>query len=605
MDYYDFIDENNEFGHGIQYREGKPIKLLQFEDGSGKFILNQDALNIINKIEEPVTVLAVVGSYRCGKSWIGNVFHGRHDGFELGAEVQSCTRGIDMWDSPFIHEGKRVIILDCEGFNEPKQDQLHDTKLFVLCLIISSIFVYNVNAIVGKSDISKLFLMTDLTKYVRPTTECQYLPRLVVLIRNFGLKSPENFRDYFLEKLEEVNIDAAKGIKEHFSDCDVYGLSHPGITKERLQYMDKVPTQDLDPCFISEIVVTVNRIYQNLQPKYIGSSAMNGMAFARFITNCVERLNDPENNIQISIPDEYSSVTNFIARKTIEKCENLYIQTVENGIQLPVQWDEINFWHSIAFHASETEFFKSIIGSGPLILEFLKELHIRIENIKSEFYKTNSEALLKHYTEIASNFWEMHVKGGLTYPNLFSGQDEFEKAIENFENEMDGLTQGPEVNKVFANYKSKEYKEAIELMETMGKLQSDLANNLKSNQENQRKLLETLAEEEMLNRQYSTKQEEYGYSDQHLAAKLHEMHNLMEQQKVVNRENREALERLREEQIIAFERLNRQKNEEIAQIKADLEIKRNDKEKWKEALGAFIQFGIKVAIPFILKRLII
>ncbi|CAG8535907.1 6443_t:CDS:2 [Diversispora eburnea] len=601
MDFYDFIDENNAFGNGIPYREGKPIKLLQFEDESGRFILNQDALNIINKIEEPISIIAVAGAYRCGKSWIGNVFHGRHDGFELGAEVQSCTRGIDMWDSPFIHEGKRVIILDCEGFNEPKQDQLYDTKLFVLCLIISSIFVYNINAIVGKSDISKLFLMTDLTKYVRPTTECQYLPRLVVLIRNFGLKSPENFREYFLEKLEEVNVDAAKGIKEHFSDCDVYGLS-----VKRLQYMDKVPTQDLDPCFVSEIIVTVNQIYQNLEPKYIGSSAMSGIAFARFITECVKRLNDPENNIQISIPDEYSSVTNFVARKTTEKCEKLYKQTMEKEIQtLPIQWDVINFCHSIAFHASEAEFFKSIIGSGPQILEFLKELHIRIENIKSEFYKTNSEALLQHYTEIANNLWEMHVKSGLRYQNLFSGQDEFEEAIEKFEKEMDELPQGPEVNKVFANYKSKEYKEAIELMEIMGKLQSDLANNLKSNQENQQKLLETLAEEEVLNRQYSTKQEEYSYSDQYLAAKLVEMNNLMERQRI---ENLEALEKLREEQMISFERLNRQKDEEIARIKADLKIKKNDKEIWLDALNKIVEFGINfginVGIPYILKKFI-
>ncbi|RHZ89106.1 hypothetical protein Glove_19g394 [Diversispora epigaea] len=88
------------------------------------------------------------------------------------------------------------------------------------------------------------------------------------------------------------------------------------------------------------------------------------------------------------------------------------------------------------------------------------------------------------------------------------------------------------VNKVLANYKSKEYKEAIELMETMGKPQSNLANNLKTNQENQRRLLETLAGEEMI-------------------------------------ENREASEGITMSLL----------KKEITRIKSDLEINRNNKEK--------------------------
>ncbi|RHZ73197.1 hypothetical protein Glove_232g121 [Diversispora epigaea] len=122
---------------------------------------------------------------------------------------------------------------------------------------------------------------------------------------------------------------------------------------------------------------------------------MSGMEFTRFITECIERSNGPENNIQFSTPDKHSSV----AKKPLK-------------------------------------------------------------NYKIRIYKTNSEALYQGGRE-------MHVIRD-------------------------------KVNKVLANYKSKEYKEAIELMETMGKPQSDLANNLKTNQGNQQRLLETLAKEEIL-----------------------------------------------------------------------------------------------------------
>ncbi|RHZ87857.1 hypothetical protein Glove_29g191 [Diversispora epigaea] len=81
---------------------------------------------------------------------------------------------------------------------------------------------------------------------------------------------------------------------------------HPGIIKEKLHYKYKVSTQDLDTCFVSEIVIHVNRIYQDLRPKYIFSSVVSGMAFARFTMEFAERSNGPDNNIQFSTPDKHS-----------------------------------------------------------------------------------------------------------------------------------------------------------------------------------------------------------------------------------------------------------------------------------------------------------
>ncbi|RHZ68092.1 hypothetical protein Glove_297g9 [Diversispora epigaea] len=66
---------------------------------------------------------------------------------------------------------------------------------------------------------------------------------------------------------------------------------HPGIIKEKLHYKYKVSTQDLDTY---------------LRPKYIFSSVVSGMAFARFTMEFAERSNGPDNNIQFSTPDKHS-----------------------------------------------------------------------------------------------------------------------------------------------------------------------------------------------------------------------------------------------------------------------------------------------------------
>ena len=139
------------------------------------------------------------------------MLHGRHDGFELGAEVDGCTRGIYMWSPPFKVTSiqpdgttvqKRVIVLDTEGIDDPKQDQNWATKLFILCLTVSSTFIYNINGIIGRDDIGKLCLMSDLNKFIKEPEVGDFLPRLVILLRDFNLKTPESFKDYFFEKIE-------------------------------------------------------------------------------------------------------------------------------------------------------------------------------------------------------------------------------------------------------------------------------------------------------------------------------------------------------------------------------------------------------------------
>jgi len=147
----------------------------------------------------------LVGSYRRGKSWFANALLGRHDGFQLGSTVEGCTQGIYMWNKPFQHQGKRMIVLDCEGIDDPKQNQQWAIRLFILCLTISSTFIYNLNSVVGRDDIGKLFLMTDLSKFLITPPDYKFLPKMVVLLRDFMLKNPDDFKDYFLERLYLVN----------------------------------------------------------------------------------------------------------------------------------------------------------------------------------------------------------------------------------------------------------------------------------------------------------------------------------------------------------------------------------------------------------------
>jgi hypothetical protein len=89
------------------------------QDDNGTFKINKKALEIIQNLQGNVAVCNVVGPLRTGKSYILNLLLNQKNGFELGGSVDSCTRGIWMWDTPIKHKNKHgefnLILMDTEG----------------------------------------------------------------------------------------------------------------------------------------------------------------------------------------------------------------------------------------------------------------------------------------------------------------------------------------------------------------------------------------------------------------------------------------------------------------------------------------------------------
>ncbi|KAL1763772.1 guanylate-binding protein 1-like, partial [Sigmodon hispidus] len=93
--------------------------LCLIENTNGQLIANEEALRILSAIEQPVVVVAIVGLYRTGKSYLMNKLAGKNTGFSLGSTVQSHTKGIWMWCVPHpCKEDHTVVLLDTEGLGD-------------------------------------------------------------------------------------------------------------------------------------------------------------------------------------------------------------------------------------------------------------------------------------------------------------------------------------------------------------------------------------------------------------------------------------------------------------------------------------------------------
>ncbi|XP_055045667.2 guanylate-binding protein 4-like [Misgurnus anguillicaudatus] len=183
----------------------KPVCLIDTES-DGKLSVQQSALQILQKIEQPVVVVAVVGLYRTGKSYLMNRLAGKQTGFALGSTIESKTKGIWMWCVP--HPTKKettLVLLDTEGLGDvDKGDSKHDTKIFSLAVLLSSTIVLNSRGTIDNRAIQKLQYVTELTEYIKIKSPdevvddsefVKFFPSFIWAVRDFTLQLNINGKD--------------------------------------------------------------------------------------------------------------------------------------------------------------------------------------------------------------------------------------------------------------------------------------------------------------------------------------------------------------------------------------------------------------------------
>ncbi|CAO2639113.1 Guanylate-binding protein 6 [Lemmus lemmus] len=177
-----------------------PICLV--ENHKDQLSVNRTAIEILNNISQPVVVVAIVGLYRTGKSYLMNRLAGQNHGFPLGSTVQSETKGIWMWCVPHPTKPKHtLVLLDTEGLGDvEKGDPKNDSWIFALAVLLSSTFVYNSISTINHQALEQLYYVTELTELIRAksspnpdgiknsTEFVSFFPDFIWAVRDFTLE---------------------------------------------------------------------------------------------------------------------------------------------------------------------------------------------------------------------------------------------------------------------------------------------------------------------------------------------------------------------------------------------------------------------------------
>eukprot|EP00250_Pteridium_aquilinum_P028054 c36517_g1_i1 orf=1-729(-) len=144
----------------------EPMQLLRPGKGHDRLELSEIVLEKLATIEDPVSIVGIVGPYHCGKSFLLNVFLNSTHGFPVGVKPEPETRGI--WIRIISKEklkgidGSQVIFLDTEGFYGERATRLYDARIFAVTTLLSSHLVYNTLRTLG--DTQSVSALADLAK---------------------------------------------------------------------------------------------------------------------------------------------------------------------------------------------------------------------------------------------------------------------------------------------------------------------------------------------------------------------------------------------------------------------------------------------------------
>ena len=353
---YNNINNNIENDININKKEPEgPINLIEFRRND--FVLNEKALNILNSIKEDLIIVAIVGKARTGKSYLMNLLLNNNNssspgsGFQISSRLNSCTKGIWLWNTPRISPqspNTKIIFIDSEGTNSTDiSTKTYDSKIFALIVLISSLFIYNTHGNIDERSIADLALAAHLSDTVatniiedKDIIINKLAPKFIWVLRDFVLDKidPETGKEIssneYLELclrnklLSKNNIGMEnnlirENIIKYFKERECVTLPRPVDLEEDLHKLDEIPFEKLKPNFRSEFLKLKMNVYENSRVKKLGNKKINGPILVGLLTQFINSLNSK------LIPNINTAIENIIINeieKSYEKSKKLWKQ---------------------------------------------------------------------------------------------------------------------------------------------------------------------------------------------------------------------------------------------------------------------------------------
>ena len=309
----------------------RAVPFITFDNQSKKFVISHEAREIISRPSyKKVGMISLVGKYRTGKSFLLNrvLINNKkeNNGFDVGPTIKPCTKGIWLWSSPLMisnnhsnNEPFPAFLIDTEGLGAYDEEVNHDSKIFLIAILISSLFIYNSFGTIDESSINSLSLILNLSKSIKLRNHrsgsgiseeeemAKYFPSLLWLLRDFILKLEDNDGNVITAKqylenalmlqkgstdsIEEKN-NVRKLIKTYFPERDCFPMVRPVENENDLQNLQSLPDDMIRSEFLSQAEVLRNKVMKKTKPKNFNGKILSGEMLLELVESVISSINE-------------------------------------------------------------------------------------------------------------------------------------------------------------------------------------------------------------------------------------------------------------------------------------------------------------------------
>ncbi|XP_063069927.1 guanylate-binding protein 1-like [Engraulis encrasicolus] len=466
----------------------------------GRMSVQQGALQILQQIQQPVVVVAVVGLYRTGKSYLMNRLAGQQSGFALGSTIESKTKGIWMWCVPHPKkQGHTLVLLDTEGLGDvDKGDPKHDTQVFSLSVLLSSTLVYNSRGTIDNRAVEELQYVTELAEHIKVKSsddegeDCEFVkffPSFIWAVRDFTLErkidgkdaTEDEYLDFALQlkpgngrKVNDYNLPR-ECIRKYFPSRKCFNFPFP-TNPENVKRLESLALSELDSEFLEVTERFCNYVFDHSPAKQLKDGhAVDGRVFGHLVKLYVDTM------VNGGIPCLENAV---LAMAQIENDAAVREgrQVYEDGMtklksRFPVLLGDLTAEHerlnSLAIEAFMKRSFKDDDGT------FMRSLEESINGLFGSFVQQNEQAsahlcgdILNQLSEGLKNKLQ---HGVYTTPGgyqLFS--QDLEEVVNKYKDQTQGAVKAEEVLQGFLQQRKEESAAILQADKSLSKKEKEI-----------------------------------------------------------------------------------------------------------------------------------
>lgn len=322
-----------------------PIQLVKPAANHRDLELVDSNMMMLRKLQGPVAIVAVVGKFHSGKSFLMNQLMGKSTGFGIGPSVQPKTMGIWMWGQPLVYESPRtgqkinLVFLDTEGFAANNVTENYDAKVFAVSTLLSSHLLYNSVKIIDQSDIDYLELLARRTQLFalrsqlsksKWTTEFNHdmlsFPPLTWVVQDFAqethnFETPTEWLHRLMGSHSRESDNYTISLLDIFDKVDCHTLFIPAFDRELLTDLSQAKDKDLSPEYRKERDSLIEKLRENVSPKEKDNSYVTGQDLAKLLGVLVVAANDGS---LADVPSRWDTFVDRLQSTASDDCTTFY-----------------------------------------------------------------------------------------------------------------------------------------------------------------------------------------------------------------------------------------------------------------------------------------